>query len=82
MANAKQGAAKAAPKKYWRGDVGAQDDFGDPITDEFVDGKTIYGPWATMTVKTWETNGVGQLGNGFGQKYRKQADGKWLKVAG
>ena len=68
--------------KYWMGDVPSLDDFEVPITDEFIDGKTVFGPWATMAPASWRANGIGSLGTGRGQRYRKQDDGKWLKVEG
>jgi hypothetical protein len=68
--------------KYWAGAVPPNDDFGDPIEDEFIDGKTIHGPWATMTPRSWRKHGVSSLGTGRGQYYEKQKDGRWLKVQG
>ncbi len=68
-------------KKYWIGDVDQVDDFNKPINGEFIDGKTRMGPWATMTPQSYRLHGVG-LGTGYGQRYQKQADGKWLKVEG
>jgi hypothetical protein len=35
-----------------------------------------------MTLKSWRLHGFGKLGTGYGQKYEKQADGRWLKVEG
>lgn len=67
--------------KYWMGDVGEADDFGDPITDTVIDGATWRGPWAIMTPKSHRAYGCG-FGTGQGQKYEKQADGRWLKVEG
>jgi hypothetical protein len=67
---------------YWIGDVPAQDDFGVPIKDEFIDGKTWMGPWAIMTIDSWRRCSYGQLGLGWGQRYKKQEDGRWLKVEG
>jgi hypothetical protein len=69
-------------KKYWVGHVGDEDDFGSSIRDEFIDGKTIYGPWANMSIDSWRRHGLGQLGTGWGQRYKRQPDGKWLKVEG
>jgi len=60
---------------------GDRDDFGAPILNEFVDGRTRHGPWAIMSAATHRMQGVG-LGMGRGQRYRKQTDGKWLKVEG
>jgi len=34
-----------------------------------------------MTPKSFEINGIA-LGLGLGQRYKKQSDGKWLKVEG
>jgi hypothetical protein len=73
---------KPQHKKYWPGDIGSKDDFGKPISDVFYDGKTRVGQWAIMTPSSWQTYGVGRVGIGFAQKYRRQADGQWLKVEG
>ena len=67
---------------YWVGSVPQTDDFKDTITDEFIDGITKYGPWAMMTPASHAVNGVPELGLGRGQRYKKQPDGKWLKVEG
>lgn len=69
--------------KYWMGDPGARDDFGMPIRGEFIDGKLInQSSWAIMVPGSWRKHGVGRFGTGYGQKYRKQKDGRWLKVEG
>jgi hypothetical protein len=69
-------------KRYWMGDnINQKDDFGRPITDEFIDGKTRLGPWAIMSPTTHRIQGMG-LGMGRGQRYRKQEDGRWIKVEG
>lgn len=69
-------------KKYWMSPVGDVDDVGDKIEDVIIDGRTIHGPWALMTPRSWRKIGVGKLGTGYGQKYERQSDGKWLKVEG
>jgi hypothetical protein len=69
-------------KKYWVGKVNLHDDFGDPITTTFIDGRTIEGPWAIMTPKSAKVHGIDRLGEGCGQWYERQDDGKWLKVEG
>jgi hypothetical protein len=66
---------------YWHGHVKSRDDFNQPIKNEFIDGRTHYGPWAIMTRASWRLHGIG-LGLGKGQRYVKQADGRFLKVAG
>lgn len=68
-------------KRYWTGRVADCDDFGDPVTDTFIDGATVFGPWAIMSPKSHRANGRG-LGTGRGQKYKRQDDGRWLKVEG
>lgn len=65
--------------KFWMGTVSDKDDFGKPIVDTFIDGKTTMGPWANMNPDSFKQHGVG-LGIGKGQMYRKQPDGKWKKV--
>ena len=69
-------------KRYWAGDPGPEDDFGDTYANIMIDGKTVNGPWANMTPRSWRRYGCGQLGTGYGQKYEKQSDGRWLKVEG
>lgn len=68
--------------KYWIGPVGPKDDFGVVIEDEFIDGRTYHGPWAIMSRGSWQLRGSPRLGPGWGQRYRRQADGRWLKVEG
>lgn len=68
-------------QQYQLSPVGETDDFGDTVTDEIIDGSTNQGPWALMTPKSFEINGIA-LGLGLGQRYKKQSDGKWLKVEG
>jgi hypothetical protein len=68
--------------RYWIGDVGPKDDFGIAIDDEFIDGKTRMGPWAMMTLASWRRYGIGRLGAGCGQRYKKQTNGSWLKIEG
>lgn len=71
--------------RYWTGPVPKVDDFGSPITDEFIDGKTRSGPWATMSPESFAKYRMardGSLGMGLGQRYKLQPDGKWLKVEG
>ena len=69
-------------KRYWFGSTPARCDLsGIEITDCFVDGATKMGPWAKMHPKAHDLYGLG-LGQGLGQMYRKQPDGRWLKVGG
>ena len=55
---------------FWRGSIPSKDDFGKPITDEFVDGRTKMGPWAIMNPESFAVHGD-KLGWGFGQRYKK-----------
>ena len=70
------------PKRYWLGPMNRTDDFGYPIRNIFIDGKTKQGPWAIMSPQMWKLHGFGLLGTGYGQKYEKQVDGRWLKTEG
>jgi len=67
---------------YWLSPLNDVDDFGDKFTDTMIDGKTNMGPWANMTPRSWAKHGVGQFGVGLGQLYKKQPDGRWLKIKG
>lgn len=69
-------------QRYWYGTIGDTDDYGVPVGDEFVDGKTRGGPWGIMSLASWAAHGVGRLGTGCGQRYKRQPDGRWLKVEG
>jgi len=70
--------------KFWIGSVGEFDDFGAPINDEFIDGRTTFGPWVIISPTSWERYGgtKGKFGLGYAQRYRRQLDGRWLKVEG
>ena len=49
------------------------------IEDDFIDGRTKYGPWANMCPACHCKDGVG-LGTGKGQKYKKSVqNGLWVK---
>jgi hypothetical protein len=69
---------------YWLSPVGEFDDFGNPIENIIIDGRTKQGPWALMSEGSWMIHGGtgGRLGTGLGQKYHRQVDGRWLKVEG
>jgi hypothetical protein len=69
-------------EKYWTRIVGEKDDFGSPIENEFIDGVIKEGHWAIMSIDSWRRYSNGQLGTGWGQRYKKQENGKWLKVEG
>jgi len=66
----------------WTGPVPALDDFGAPISNVFYDAKTRHGAWAMMSHSSWVLEGYSKLGPGYGQKYKLQDDGRWLKVKG
>lgn len=42
----------------------------EPIEDVFIDGKTVYGPWADMCEDDFKKYGTG-LGTGQGQRYER-----------
>ena len=67
----------------WIGKVPATDDFGDTITFEFIDGRVRNRTcWAYMTPKSWAQYGCKVLGQGYGQRYKKEIDDSWVKVEG
>ena len=70
--------------KYWSSPPPQNDDFGQPIIDIFIDGKSNIGPWGFFTPESYKIYGMwpDKFGTGIAQKYQKQSDGKWLKVAG
>lgn len=51
------------------------------IKEGFIDGGTIWGPWANMCPECFGKVGIG-LGTGRGQKYQKDKEGNYVKVAG
>lgn len=68
--------------KYWQGTAPAACDVcGAQIVDTFSDAKTPMGPWANLCPGCASSMSV-RYGLGFGQKYEKQSDGRWLKTAG
>ena len=67
--------------RKWIGDVPSHSDFGGAIIDEFIDGRTTLGPAAFMTPAEFKIYGRG-LGTGFGQRYKKNEKGEWIKVEG
>lgn len=72
-------------ESYWRGRVPDRDNWGRPIADEFIDGRSGYvrvGAWGFFTPQSWRIHGCGQLGPGFGQRYQRQPSGRWKKVEG
>lgn len=68
---------------YWLSPVPAVcDTCSTPITSTFFDADTGRG-WACMCPSCQNLGpGKGRVGPGRGQKYEKQADGRWLKTAG
>jgi hypothetical protein len=64
--------------KYWHGSVANCDICSREIKREFVDGKTVMGPWALMCRRCVGSYGVG-LGLGRGQKYL-DVGGRWAEV--
>lgn len=55
---------------------------GTEIDDILIDGRTKTGPWATMCSKCFKHYGTGIFGTGFGQKYKKNSEGRFLKIEG
>ena len=75
---------KPAVAKVWIGDETCsfcQQNFKELGLEFLIDGKTVYGLWATLCEPCYAMHGVG-LGQGLGQKYQLQANGDYVKVAG
>jgi len=69
-------------EKFWMGQAPKNCDIcGDKVTNTFVDGKTKFGPWGFMCPHCHNDAGYG-VGTARGQKYTRQADGRWLKTGG
>ena len=50
--------------------------------ETMYDAATKEGPWAFMCPKCWKEHGFALLGPGFGQRYEKAADGRYIKAEG
>ncbi len=74
------------PVRYVSAERMTQDDFGAFFTNKegelVYDAKTLQGPWATMTEANYRLHGCGRLGVGWGQCYKRQANGQLHKIAG
>jgi hypothetical protein len=75
------------PPSYWCGDPPAQCDAcrqQPRVAEKFFDARTVRGPWAILCWPCHENPhiGLGKLGTGFGQRYERQPDGRFLKTAG
>jgi hypothetical protein len=70
-------------KTYWLSDVAKTCELGcgRSLHEEFVDGRTKYGPWALMCIECWRATGF-KLGLGSGQRYKRQPSGLYIKVEG
>lgn len=70
-------------RRYWMGSVPAQCEVsGQPFDKVMYDCRIPrYGQWALVCQVAFEDFGC-KVGQGFGQKYELQEDGKWLKTAG
>ena len=73
--------------RYISAESATEDDFGDKFTGK--EGELVYDAkirghscWAMMTENSWKKYGIGQLGLGLGQKYRRDAQGRLMKVEG
>lgn len=67
---------------YWQGTAPTQCDIcKQSLFSCFSDGKTIMGPWANMCDVCQGLYGY-RYNQGLGQRYERQEDGRYLKVAG
>jgi hypothetical protein len=59
------------------------DTCGSNIINVFYDAKTEYGAWGHLCPSCHHFGpGIGKLGSGYGQEYKKQPDGNFVKTAG
>jgi len=65
---------------YWTGSIERCDACRKPFEAVMYDAATSRG-WGNLDQKCFEALGC-SLGTGRGQKYEKQADGRWLKTGG
>lgn len=84
------GKQRTGRAKYWMGSTPTKCDLcGQPLGTQFIDGKTIMGPWGILCTICHGHVGVG-LGLGKGQLYQKEEQpdalgllqSVWKKVAG
>lgn len=68
-------------KLYWGGLLGDCDICQQPFGDTMYDARTTRGPWGNLCEACFQRF-AGHLGQGRGQKYKKQPDGRWLCVEG
>jgi hypothetical protein len=70
--------------KYWLGRPPQRcDACGAALDAEFSDMKSRLGSWGNFCPTCARSNiTLRRYGTGFGQRYAKQADGRWLKVEG
>jgi hypothetical protein len=70
--------------KYWTGEIGECDICGHRFWDIMYDAHIIVDggkTWANVCQECFDDFGFG-LGQGLGQRYAKQVDGRWLKTGG
>lgn len=66
---------------YWSGPAPVVCDHCDrPISGAFIDGRTKFGLWASLCNGCHQEVGIG-VGPAKGQRFERQANGAWLKVA-
>ena len=68
-------------KVVWFGDITVCDFCKGPFRGDVMYDANLGGPWGNVCQRCFDMHGC-RLGTGFGQKYEKQKDGKWLKVGG
>lgn len=73
--------ASSAKPKYWIGTIENCDNCGGALNNLMYDAAVPRAGWGNLCKGCFTVLGC-TLGTGHGQKYEKQADGKWLKTDG
>ena len=67
--------------KYWIGEITSCDLCHGPFRGDVMYDANVGGPWGNICQRCFDMNGC-NLGIGRGQKYQKNSNGRWKKIAG
>jgi hypothetical protein len=77
-------ASKHLRPTYWCGTLPKNDPWGEVYGEFMYDGRmrNHAGTWTNFSQESWKRYGCGILRIGFGQKYQRQEDGRYLLIEG